>query len=155
MSRSTFVSSVGHSQREKAAAELCRVAKNGAPIFASVISRVGLLRTILVEFSHEIKYAKHHWEVGDYIPGMHGEGFPAAHWFKPEELQSLFETHGVKAMELAGLEGISSHHKKETNRLHKDPEKWVMWKEILLKTCTDPSLVGSSEHFLIIFRKPQ
>ena len=29
-------------QRETAAAELCRVAKKGAPIFASVISRVGL-----------------------------------------------------------------------------------------------------------------
>jgi len=26
-------------------------------------------------------YAKHHWEVGDYIPGQQGEGFTPAHWF--------------------------------------------------------------------------
>ena len=142
-------------QRETAAAELYRVAKKGAPIFASVISRVGLLRTILMEFPHEMKYAKHHWEVGDYIPGKYGEGFTAAHWFMPEELRSLFERQGVKAIELAGLEGLSSHHRKETNRLHKDQEKWALWTEILLKTCTDPSVVGSSEHFLIVCRKPQ
>ncbi len=142
-------------QRETAAAELCRVAKKGAPIFASVISRIGILRTILVEFPQEMKYANHHWEVGDYVPGMHGEGFVAAHWFMPEELRNLFERQGVKATELAGLEGLSSHHRKETNRLHKDQENWKHWTKILLKTCTDPSVVGSSEHFLIVCRKPK
>jgi ubiquinone/menaquinone biosynthesis C-methylase UbiE len=34
-------------RREKASAELVRVAKRGAPIFVSVISRIGLLKTIL------------------------------------------------------------------------------------------------------------
>jgi ubiquinone/menaquinone biosynthesis C-methylase UbiE len=41
-------------QREKAVRELVRVAKKGAPIFASVISRLGLLKTLLIEFPHEI-----------------------------------------------------------------------------------------------------
>jgi len=54
-------------KREKAAKELVRVAKKGAPIFVSVISRIGLLKTILTEFPHEMQYARHHWEVGDYI----------------------------------------------------------------------------------------
>jgi len=141
-------------QREKAVAELLRVAKRGAPLFVSVISRVGLLKSILVEFPQEMEYARHHWEVGDYMPGLHGEGFTAAHWFKPKELQALFETFGAETVELAGLEGLSSHHRKETNRLYKDKQKWTMWTEILLKTCTDPSVVGSSEHFLVVFRKP-
>jgi len=140
-------------QRENAAAELVRVAKNDAPIFVSVISRIGLLRTILIRFQHEMQYARHHWEVGDYIPGQQGEGFTPAHWFLPEELCALFQKHRVKILEMAGLEGLSSHHEKETNRLYKDQEKWKMWVEILLKTCTHQSVVGGSEHFLLVCRK--
>lgn len=140
-------------QRKRAAAEIVRVTKRDASIFVSVINRVGLLRSILVEFPHEMQYAKHHWEVGDYIPGLQGEGFTAAHWFLPEELRELFEKQNVEILEMAGLEGLSSHHEKETNRLHKDKEKWKMWIEILLKTCTHPSVVGSSEHFLLVCRK--
>jgi len=140
-------------QREKAAAELLRVAKRNAPLFVSVISRIGLLKTILVDFPHEMEYAKHHLEVADYIPGLQGKGFTAAHWFMPEELCELFEKQGVKILEMAGLEGLSSHHEKETNRLFKNKEKWEMWMKILLETCTHPSVVGSSEHFLLVCRK--
>lgn len=140
-------------QREKAVKELLRVARKEAPIFASVISRLGLLKTLLIEFQHEIHYAKHHLEVGDYVPGVHGEGFTAAHWFQPEELRHLFEAQDVKVLEMAGLEGLSSHHEKETNRLHKDEEKWKIWMEITLKTCTHPAVIGSSEHFLLVGKK--
>jgi hypothetical protein len=38
-----------------------------------------------------MQYAKHHWEIGDYIPGLQGQGFTATHWFLPEELRVLFE----------------------------------------------------------------
>jgi len=140
-------------RREKAVKELLRVAKKDAPIFASVISRLGLLKTLLIEFQHEIHYAKHYLEVGDYVPGVHGEGFTAAHWFQPEELRHLFETQGVKVLETAGLEGLSSHHEKETNRLHKNEEKWKIWMEIILKTCTHPAVIGSSEQFLLVGKK--
>lgn len=140
-------------QRDKAVAELVRVAKKGSPIFVSVISRLGLLKTLLVEFPHEMKYAKHHWQIGDYIPGICGKGFTAAHWFLPEELRELFEGHGVKVLELAGLEGLSSHHRKETNKLYKDREKWKIWMQILVETCTHPAVVGCSEHFLLVGRK--
>ena len=140
-------------QREEAASELVRVAKNQAPIFVSIISRIGLLRTLLIEFQHEIQYAKHHWEVGDYIQGMQGTGFTAAHWFLPEELRELFERQGAETLEMVGLEGVSSHHEKATNKLFKDQEKWRMWIEVLLETCTHPAVVGSSEHFLLVCRR--
>ncbi len=139
--------------REKAARELVRVAKKDAPIFVSVISRFGVLKTILIEFPESIKHCKHHLEVGDYIPGIYGNGFTAAHWFLPEELRELFEKQGVKILEMAALEGLSSHHKEETNRLAKDPEKWKIWIEIILKTCSHPSIIGTSEHFLLVGKK--
>jgi ubiquinone/menaquinone biosynthesis C-methylase UbiE len=140
-------------RREEAAGELVRVAKKKAPIFVSVIGRIGLLKTILVNFPQEMKYAKHHWEVGDYVPGLQGEGFTAAHWFLPEELRELFEQRGTDVLEMAGLEGLSSHQEKETNRLYKDQERWRMWVDILLGTCTHPSVVGSAEHFLLVGKK--
>jgi 2-polyprenyl-3-methyl-5-hydroxy-6-metoxy-1,4-benzoquinol methylase len=140
-------------QRETAARELVRVTKKRGPIFVSVISRLGLLRSILTRFPQEMHYAKHHWMVGDYIPGLHGQGFTAAHWFLPEELRGLFEKQDAKILELAGLEGLSSHHEKETNSLYRDRERWQMWMEIILETCTHPSAVGSAEHFLLVARK--
>jgi SAM-dependent methyltransferase len=142
-------------QRVKAASELVRVTKNGAPLFVSVISRIGLLKTILIMFQNEMQHVQHHLEVGDYMPGMQGEGFTAAHWFLPEELCGLFHAQGIELLEMAGLEGLSSHHPKETNRLFKDQQKWKMWMDILLKTCTHPSVVGCTEHFLFVGRKPR
>jgi ubiquinone/menaquinone biosynthesis C-methylase UbiE len=44
-------------RRDKAITELLRVSKKGGPIFVSVISRIGLLRTIIMRFPHEMKYA--------------------------------------------------------------------------------------------------
>lgn len=66
-------------QREKDTTELTHVAKKDTPIFVSVISRIGQLKSILVEFPHQMQYATHHWEVGDYTPSLQGEGFTAAH----------------------------------------------------------------------------
>jgi len=140
-------------QRANAASELVRVSKRGAPIFVSVIGRLGVLETLLVRVPNEMQYAKHHWQAGNYVPSKYGEGFTAAHWFLPEELHDLFVKQGVEILEMAGLEGLASHHSRETNRLHKDQEKWKMWLEILLQTCTHPSVVGTSEHFLLICRK--
>ena len=140
-------------RREKAARELIRVAKKGAPVFVSVISRLGVLRTIFLRFPESLKFCKHHWEVGDYIPGVHGRGFTAAHWFLPEELKELFERQGVKILEMAALEGLSSHHREETNKLYENQENWKLWLEILLETCNHPSIIGASEHFLMVAKK--
>jgi len=143
--------------REKAAEELVRVAKRGAPIFVSVISRLGLLKTILVESPGEVVDCEHHLEVGDYIPGLiprkEVKGFTAAHWFMPEELRELFEGVGVEVIEIAALEGLSSHHREETNRIYEDKERWSVWVKVILKTCDHPSIIGCSEHFLLVGRK--
>jgi hypothetical protein len=54
---------------------------------------------------------------------------------------------------MAGLEGLSSHHEKETNRLFKDREKLEIWVDVLMTTYTHPSVVGSAEHFLLVGRR--
>lgn len=140
-------------QRETAARELVRVIKKDAPLFVSVIGRFGLLKTILKEFPEEMKYSNHHLEVGDYIPGVQGKGFTAAHWFTPEELQGLFEKQNVETLDLVALEGLSSHLEEATNRLYEDKEKWNMWVDIVIRTCNQPSIVGTAEHILYVGRK--
>lgn len=140
-------------QRETAAKELVRVAKKGAPLFVSVIGRFGLLKTILKGFSEEMKYCSHHLEVGDYTPGVQGKGFTAAHWFTPEELQGLFEKQNVETSDLVALEGLSSHLEEATNRLYEDKEKWNIWVDIVLRTCNQPSIVGTAEHILYVGKK--
>ena len=74
-------------------------------------------------------------------------------WYKHGASNEWQRLQGVKTLETAGLEGLSSHHGKETNKLYRDQEKWRMWVEILLKTCTHPSVVGNAEHFLLVGRK--
>jgi ubiquinone/menaquinone biosynthesis C-methylase UbiE len=143
--------------RSKAVGELARVTKKHSPIFVSVISRLGLMKSLLVNTPDDIQDCKHHLETGDYVPGIMPRskvtGFTAAHWFLPEELTRLCERHGVQVLEVAALEGLSSLHDKEVNRIAKDKRKWSAWIDIQLRTCNHPSIVGSSEHFLVVGKR--
>jgi hypothetical protein len=87
---------------------------------------------------------------GDYL----GErGFTACHFFLPEELQREFTRPGIEILEMVGLEGISSSHIKELNRLAKDAQRYPAWLETHFQTCTHPAVVATSEHMLVICRK--
>ena len=143
---------LGDDRRERAIAELVRVAKKGAPLFASVMGRLSLLIIELTMFQQEIEmpHFKQIRDSGDYEGGS---GFTACHFFLPEELQAAFRGKGVTILEMTGLEGISSHHAKQLNQLAKDKHRWEIWLETHFRTCTHPSVVGISEHMLIVCRK--
>jgi hypothetical protein len=51
------------------------------------------------------------------------------------------------------LEGISSGHRKELNRIAQNAEQWKAWRATHFKTCTHPAVVGTSEHMLLLARK--
>jgi hypothetical protein len=78
------------------------------------------------------------------------EAFPDAWFCTPQELKELAESHGIRTIEMAACEGLSSHHREDTERLSRNPDAWRIWMELVLKTSNDPSIVGSSEHFLYI-----
>jgi len=145
--------------REKAAREIVRIAKRGAPVFIGVIGLYGVFREVLqrlqyelTEPSHEEFFTSgvHRWHV-DRHKGV--RGFPDALFWHPRDLRELFERNGVKTLEMATCEGLSCHLQGPTNRLYKDKEKWAKWKDLILKTCTDPILLGMGEHFLYVGRK--
>jgi ubiquinone/menaquinone biosynthesis C-methylase UbiE len=151
---------VEEKDRESAASELVRVTKKGAPIFVSVINLYGVFRVVLQRiqnellatshremFSHGIHRAKWHKDEPDY------QGFPDAYFFLPPEPKELFERHGVETLEMATCEGLSSHLKEETNEIYEDSEKWGFWLKLILKTCTDPAILGLGEHFLYVGKR--
>ena len=143
---------VDRGDREKAVAELVRVAKPGAPIFVSVMSRLSVLVVELTIGQSEIELPlfKCMRDTGDYYGG---HGFTACHFFLPEELRDAFIRQPVDILEMAGLEGISSHHRRELNLLAKDKKRFDIWMETHYLTCTHPAVVGLSEHMLIICKK--
>ena len=139
-------------KRAKAISELTRVAKKGAPIFVSVIGRLSLMVVQMTMFQHELELPefKLSRDTGRYDGHF---GFTACHFFLPEELRDAFTTKDVKILEMAGLEGLGSHHRKEINQLANNPKRWKTWLETHFQTCTHPTVVGISEHILIVSRK--
>jgi SAM-dependent methyltransferase len=139
-------------QRDKAINELIRVAKPGAPIFVSAMGRLSLLVQMLILFPEEIEMP-HFTQIRDTGTYEGNRGFTACHFFLPEEFRAAFDNKGVEVLEMAGLEGISSNHRRKLNKLYKDEVRWNIWRETHLQTCTHPSVVGTSEHMLIVARK--
>ena len=140
----------GH--RDQAISELLRIAKPGAPVFASVMGRLSLLVVELELFQPEIEMP-HFIEIRDTGSYQGFSGFTACHFFLPEELRQAFEKPGVEILEMVGLEGIGSHHARKVNQLAKNDLRWKIWLETHFKTCTHPAVVGRAEHMLIICRK--
>ncbi len=139
-------------ERQQAISELVRVVKPAAPLFVSVMSRLAVLEVILVEGPVEIgmPHFKQLLETGDYLGG---HGFTACHFYLPEELQAEFTRPGVKILELVGLEGISTSHHRPFNQLAKDKPRYQTWLDAHYQTCTHPTVVGRSEHMLVVCRK--
>lgn len=139
--------------RERAIDELIRVTKKNAPIFLSVIGRLHVPIAALVRYPQELEIDglyQQVYETGDYSGGY---GFTACHFYLPEELEASLQTRDVQIVERIGLEGLATFHQPETNTLFKNPRAWKNWWNLHLKTCTHPSVVGISEHFMIICRK--
>ncbi len=139
-------------KRDRAICELVRVAKPGAPIAVSVMSRLSVLVVELTMFPEEVEMPHYQklLNTGDYL-GQYG--FTACHFFLPEEFCAAFKHKGVEVLEMVGLEGISSSHRRELNRIAKNEQQWKIWQATHFKTCTHPAVVGISEHMLLVAQK--
>jgi SAM-dependent methyltransferase len=143
-------------ERGKALGELARVAKKGAPIFVSVVGRYAQFMDPAGRFPEKLdsepKFYFEALKTGDY-DGSHG--FAPCHFFFPEELEGELNKKHLQVVERVGLEGLASYHCREVNRLARTrPNAWSAWKRIHLRTCTQPAVVGTSEHFMLVCRKP-
>jgi ubiquinone/menaquinone biosynthesis C-methylase UbiE len=144
---------VNKRRRQRAVSELVRVAKDKAPIFVSVIGKLAVCINSVVYLWPEMLKApdvfRKYTTSGDYLGGW---GFAPAHFYSVEELKKEFENK-TTILETAGLEGIFSAHEERYNQVYRQKKyNEILW-QTHLKTCTDPCVVGTSQHFMIICRK--
>jgi SAM-dependent methyltransferase len=149
------------SERERAASELVRVAKKKAPLFISVFNRYGLYRVLLrsgenlSDSSHEEMFATgiHRAHYQHPKAFRRTGGFTDAYFFFPNEMKEMFESKKVQTLALATCQGLSSDLEEDTNMLYKDSRNWRQWVEILLRTCTDPCILGFGNLLLYVGRR--
>jgi len=143
----------GEQNRKKAVEELTRIAKKEAPIFISVMGRLGVLLKMLKYWPNELALTTHYenlWKNGD-DDMWRGEHY--CHFFLPDELSDLVESSGVEILDEVGLEGLA-HFKEDTQKVSKKlPQAWKNWLESHEVLCTNPSVFATSDHMLIVGRK--
>jgi ubiquinone/menaquinone biosynthesis C-methylase UbiE len=138
--------------RSRAVSELVRVAKPGAVVCIEVVGYLAVLRTILLESSHELldpSFEKLVQE-GDAT----GPTKSIWHFFRADEIRQLAESHGLEMVAMAGCQGLSAGLIEATNALAQDEAKWKVWIDLLLQTSTEPAVVDMAEHILYIGRAP-
>ncbi len=142
-------------KRRDAVAELMRVAKRGAPVFISVMSRlstvlnVGLMPNLQPELTH--KYFREFVRTGDY-DGQ--RGFTAFHGFMRQEFVDLLEGQGLSIEKIVALEGCGSYAIPSLNRLERNlPKQWEEWQRIHYETCELQEVADVSDHILAVCRK--
>ncbi len=142
--------------RRKAASELVRVAKPGAPVFASAMSRLSVVAGLLIEFPNELvePYASTWLEHGDYKGKVFNKPvFTAFHGFLPDEFASLFPHTGFRRLRMVALEGFASRAQAQLKRLSKDKKLFNIWLKLHLGSCENPAVLGASNHMLLVGRK--
>lgn len=138
--------------RLRAVGEMARVARPGALMVISGIGYLAVLRTIMRESSYELLDGTLELLMDR---GNAWVGPMEWHFFRADELRSLAESCGLRTLEMAGCQGLSSACNEETNLLAQDEERWRRWLNVLISTASEPAVVDMSEHMLYIGRKEE
>ena len=141
------------SERQKAISELVRVCKGGSKIFASVMSKYGVMLATPSGWPQEVALKKHYKNLvskgEDYI----WRDNYYCHYFTSEELKKIFLQKNVELLQIIGLEGLNIDVEVSNNFAKKHPKAWKNWLEIHNEICTDTFVVDASGHMMIIVRK--
>lgn len=141
------------SERQKAISELIRVAKVSAPIFASVMSKYGVILATPGGWPQEVAFKKHYENLVLRGEDYRWRGNHYCHYFTSEELKKSFSQKNIELLEIIGLEGLNTDVKTTNNFAKWHPRAWKNWLEIHNKICTEPFVVDASGHMMIIVKK--
>jgi S-adenosylmethionine-dependent methyltransferase len=137
--------------RHRAVQELARIAKPGGLVFLTGIGRLACYRG-------GIYWGL--WDMWDLFTTPEAQatglaaGYDAWYTFAPGELGTLAEDAGLDVVDQVGCEGLAAYlPMKNLEAMEAHPTRWPVWRDILLKTCNEPSIVGVSNHLLVIARK--
>jgi SAM-dependent methyltransferase len=137
--------------RARAVCELARVARPGARVFLTGIQR-------LAAYRGSIFWGL--WEMWDRetTPRARATGLASGDsiWYRfaPRELETLAEKAGLRVLDRVGCEGLAQYLPMDRlAEVEAHPTRGPVWREILLETCNEPSIVGMSNHLLVVTEK--
>ena len=147
-------------ERERSMAELGRVARDGAPVFVSVIGRLSALRdgikfVLPSESGERHGFLDRTAEEGAYTQELadehaDGEGWAECHFFRADELEADLEAAGFDVETLVGLEGPASNLGGEL--ADASPEAREEVAAVVETLREDRAVVDFSEHILAVCR---
>jgi SAM-dependent methyltransferase len=137
--------------RARAVHELARVARPGARVFLTGIQR-------LAAYRGGIYWGL--WEMWDEMTTPQARatgvvpGYPVWYTFAPRELEDLAEEAGLRILDRVGCEGLAQYLPMDRlAAVEADPVRGPVWREILLETCNESSIIGLSNHLLVVTEK--
>jgi SAM-dependent methyltransferase len=139
--------------RRDAIAELTRVTQPDGLLFLAVLNRLGGLRGILElpPSAERLEAAQTLAATG--ISTLEMLQLPA-YWFLPGEVDALLESEGFTVVRRYGAHGVAAHVSDDAlGAVMDDPEQWRAWRELLLSTADEPSVIGLSYHLLAVARR--
>lgn len=144
--------------RERAAAELARVLRPGGLAFVALMPRYAFLRRTLAipdEHRHLARpeFIERVLSHGDFVNDVPGR-FTGGYGVHPEEVAPFFARHGFAMLALLASEGIVPDMQCQLAELAaSDPAAHQVMLDVVMRTASDPSILGLSNHLLYIGRK--
>ena len=144
--------------RNRAAIELHRVLRVGGTAFVALMPRYAFLRRTIA-----IADERHHLARPDFIERVLKEGvftndvpgrFTDGYGVLPEDVSPFFEQHGFTTLALLAAEGIAANSRRALSELAKsDPTVYQAVLHVIIRTASDPSILGMADHLLYVGRR--
>ena len=140
-------------QRDQAIAEAYRILKPNGVLAVAYISRYFIAGMFAQQFPKLITpdILSTLLESG-LVPSQFADSFFNVGYFAtPVEVEELVSAHGFTQLRHVATDGFNRYISSGVNNF--TPEQYQTWLSYHLKTCDEPSLLGSSNHGLLLARK--
>jgi SAM-dependent methyltransferase len=138
--------------RDKALAELLRVAKAGAPVLMSVMSNWGTHKEYLYDIMHggSAQQIAAVVATGDLHPDTWPVETHRCHMFKADELKAFIQKAGAQVAAISASNALSTAHQAGLDGLRKDRKRWQSLLDMELQACASPGCLDLGTHLIAV-----
>lgn len=138
--------------RHRAVAEMARVLRPGQVVLFTACTRLAAYRGAV--FWMDFAFFDQMASPAARQRGIF-DGSQLWYMFAPGELADLACQAGLDVVARVGCEGLANYLPWDhLERLEQDPDRWPIWRDMLLETCEEETIIGLSSHLLVVARKP-
>jgi len=138
-------------ERTRAVKELARTLRPGGTAFLTGIGRLAAYRGTI--YWRDWAFFDQYLTAGARASGI-AEGSQVWYLFAPGELEALIEDAGLEIVDRVGCEGLAQYLPMDhLAQIEADARRWPAWVEMLIETCNEPTIIGISNHLLVVARK--